>query len=403
LMKLYSKVLCMRNACITIILSFLSCAVCGQNVGIGNTSPQARLHVQAVSSAIYPQLLLEENSADFARLTFKNIIPGRSWSIAALNSNVTSGERFNIYNSSLARDLLTITGGAQVGIDQFNPAAKLHITSAGSAASPQLLIDEASTGYGRINFKNTASAGVWTIGALSSATLANERFNIFNSTLNADVLSLTGNGNVGIGTANPAARLAIAFNSGAQPQLLLTETDNDYARLRFANTVNTTRPWDIGAYTGLIVSNDRFSIFNPASGNVLTLTGDGRVGISTDNPGERLEVSGAIKTSSGVVKTNATGNANMLPVAYGMCDIFGGINGGTGNFTVLRVANGVYELRVTGQTFTFNSHIIILSSWGGGKAARWFGVGAGGEAIIHTGGSGGDPGDAPFSFLVFKN
>ncbi len=75
------------------------------------------------------------------------------------------------------------------------------------------------------------------------------------------------------------------------PQLALTETtDGDFTRLSFYNDqrsfVDPTDPtlWSIAALISDDVSNDRMHFFHRRAGNLLSLTGDGRLGIGTEDP-----------------------------------------------------------------------------------------------------------------------
>ena len=85
--------------------------------------------------------------------------------------------------------------------------------------------------------------------------------------------------NVGIGTNDPKAKLEISENSTWEiPHLLLHENGNDWARLRFDNT-NTSRYWELRGYNSSYVGNDVFVIQNDEAGTLLSIEGNGAVGI----------------------------------------------------------------------------------------------------------------------------
>ncbi|MEL6852677.1 MAG: tail fiber domain-containing protein, partial [Bacteroidota bacterium] len=89
-------------------------------------------------------------------------------------------------------------------------------------------------------------------------------------------------GDVGIGTSSMDGRLHIRHNSNLQdPHLWLDENGNDYARLNFQNNNGSADSsyWSIAAYLASNVQNDRFNIWNGRTGDVMTITGDGEVGI----------------------------------------------------------------------------------------------------------------------------
>ncbi|MEO0469868.1 MAG: tail fiber domain-containing protein [Bacteroidota bacterium] len=87
-------------------------------------------------------------------------------------------------------------------------------------------------------------------------------------------------GDVGIGTSNPDASLEV-FSNGSltDPQLQLHENGNDYARIRMQNN-NGTNYWSIAAYVASNVRNDRLNFWNGTTGDILTLTGDGEMGLN---------------------------------------------------------------------------------------------------------------------------
>lgn len=96
---------------------------------------------------------------------------------------------------------------------------------------------------------------------------------------NAPDVFYTG-GNVGIGTSVPAGELEINANSSlSSPHILLHENGNDYARVNFDNN-NGTNYWTIAAYIASNVRNDRLNFWNGTSGDLLSLTGDGRLGLN---------------------------------------------------------------------------------------------------------------------------
>ena len=86
-------------------------------------------------------------------------------------------------------------------------------------------------------------------------------------------------GNVGIGTSSPDANLNIYANSSlADPHILLQEDGNDYARINLKNN-NGDNYWTIAAYIGSNNKNDRLNFWNGTGGDLLTLTGDGELGL----------------------------------------------------------------------------------------------------------------------------
>lgn len=92
-------------------------------------------------------------------------------------------------------------------------------------------------------------------------------------------------GDVGIGTASPNAPLEIASNSQInEPQLLLTETEDDFVRLTLANDVSD-RFWTIAGLTrGASPDQDRLNFYHSTQGDLLTVSAAGSVGIRNNSP-----------------------------------------------------------------------------------------------------------------------
>lgn len=92
-------------------------------------------------------------------------------------------------------------------------------------------------------------------------------------------MTIKSNGKIGIGSTSPAARLEVKYNSTvSDPTLLLTESENDYARLTFQNTINPNY-WSIAGYANATNSLSKLSFYNNVSGNLMTLSGDGTMNI----------------------------------------------------------------------------------------------------------------------------
>jgi hypothetical protein len=92
---------------------------------------------------------------------------------------------------------------------------------------------------------------------------------------------VTTNGNVGIGTANPTTKLEI--KSGGNADIRITNNnDGNYWELNTTNSGN-------------------FDINREGKGSVLRLKKNGKVGIGTTSPQEKLEVVGNIKVNGNIV------------------------------------------------------------------------------------------------------
>lgn len=185
------------------------------NVGIGTSSPTTRLDVHSNSGDI----MNLNGSASSAYVTFNaannyigyaGIYNGSSSMDFGTGSGNNSG-RVNLVTGSSPR--LTIAANGDVGIGNSNPSgSKLEVRHGSSTINPHLLLTETTaSNYGRISFNNLAHNSSWTIAGLNTATAANDRLNLYHSSA-GDVMSITGNGRVGIGTVNPTERLDVSGN-----------------------------------------------------------------------------------------------------------------------------------------------------------------------------------------------
>jgi len=112
-------------------------------------------------------------------------------------------------------------------------------------------------------------------------------------------------GNVGIGTSNaPDGNLEVYGNSNSNfPQLALTETEDEYARLAFQNTVHNGAAWNVAGTArngGTGGANSNLNFFfknNQGAEDIMTIKGDGRVGIRNDDPQATLDVNGSMNIS----------------------------------------------------------------------------------------------------------
>ncbi len=94
-------------------------------------------------------------------------------------------------------------------------------------------------------------------------------------------------GNVAIGEAFQYARLAVAYDSDpTYPQLQLDETGNDYARMNFTNSSGGF--FTLAAKAAGVNTDARLNIFYYDGGNLMTVRGDGNVGIGNEDPGALL-------------------------------------------------------------------------------------------------------------------
>lgn len=101
------------------------------------------------------------------------------------------------------------------------------------------------------------------------------------------------------------------------PQLLLMEEQNDFARLSFENTIFPGKRWTIAGYTGSTSAFSKMNFwFQDTNGGAdrMTILGNGHVGIGNSNPDEELVIGnnkGAGWSFPAITVGNGTGGAFM--------------------------------------------------------------------------------------------
>ena len=177
-----------------------------------------------------------------------------------------------------------------VGIGTTGPHNKLEIVGPGS--NTDVLNINKGTGVGGILFTFNGvdyPSYIRTFEASSAAGYMSFGVNNAQST-NVEVMRLQGNGNVGIGTANPTAKLQVS--GGA----ILVDTNQGVAFSSTNNQIYTTDGANL--------------VFNTNGGEQMRINGAGDVGIGTASPSQRLVVNNIGATTTASVSTLADlGNA----------------------------------------------------------------------------------------------
>ncbi|MCW5897900.1 MAG: hypothetical protein KIT10_01415 [Flavobacteriales bacterium] len=275
------------------------------NVGVGTQNPTARMDITMNSTIAQPQLRLSEVGDDFGRIAFNNDQTAKFWQIAGLPHENDDIMALNFFHSS-GVNLMSLRGNGNLGIGTVNPVHGLHVVRTTDNATLGLrnLNDNA---VGGVNYYGSGGSlgGVtgWsnngnTIApnSLLHGTFTNNPLTfITNSTERMRILA---NGRVGVGTATPAGHMEVASNSGAgSGQVIITETELDHARLGMRNTT-TPKFWELTALAHATDATANFNVYHSVTGNLLTVRGNGNVGVGTNNPTTKLEVNGYTKLGS---------------------------------------------------------------------------------------------------------
>jgi hypothetical protein len=155
-------------------------------------------------------------------------------------------------------------------------------------------------------------------GISSKRTAGGNQFGIDFYTSYNNRMTITNNGNIGVGTISPTAKLHIVHTSGGitNPQLLLFENSAGYSRLNFMNASGSSY-WAIAGLSSAINSSERLNFFNSGTGDIMSITGNGRVGIGNSNPASTLDVTGNLSKTGNFINTASNygvyGGSNSIP------------------------------------------------------------------------------------------
>jgi len=303
------------------------------NVGIGTTSPGAKLHVLAGSNST-SMLLDHGSSADRTYFGFDG-----TGNYIETNGATTAKQRLRlqVYNSSsLAYTQLFIDGGnnviytsatANVGIGITNPSSKLHVYSSGATSVniqsgggdyAYLQLSTPASGDGYL-IKNTATANS-TVGKSLYLWNTDGPIQFVPSATIGNAVTISTSGHVGIGSASPSSIL----NTSGSNQGITHDDVAGKGYIRFRNSGTTLAlfgvagSWEgstlqdtmIAAETGL---NIRFYTNGSATPKMF-ISSSGDVGIGTTSPGYKLDVNGNARVSGQVV-SNTQFNVAGTPTA----------------------------------------------------------------------------------------
>ena len=214
----------------------------------------------------------------------------------------TSGQTLRHDGTNWVANSVIFNNGANVGIGTASPSGKLTVTGT-SGDVRSVTIDNRE-----IKFRGDGVAHFSIFGPDTGKrylTIQNTGNNYLPGTAGTDLLTITPEGYVGVGTTNPKSILHVAQNDGAA----------DTARApiimsRYWGSDSDTRATAIYNYYNSANANDQLVIgvtggggayTNPAlySNAKMVIQGNGNVGIGTTSPGYNLDVNGMTRVNAG--------------------------------------------------------------------------------------------------------
>jgi len=218
-----------------------------------------------------------------------------------------------------------VSGSNNVGIGTSTPSTKLDVIGTVKIQSsnsnydenlrllPSLSSDYSSIALGAVNGNSGTGTGQWTL--VRYPAMNNFMFSLrYNTT---DYFNVLTNGNVGLGTMNPSSKLSVL---GGLSKLTLTGIDGTFDNLikyghrsDLESQTSYSNRWhgiDATITAGNASDNKlKFRLYAGSSANlepadVMTLVGNGNVGIGIVNPTNKLDVNGTIHSKEVKVDMN---------------------------------------------------------------------------------------------------
>jgi hypothetical protein len=319
------------------------------NVGIGTTSPDAPLMIYRASN---PWLRLN-GGGNFAYIRFddgtsngylfKNTSSDTTNGAlaGAMYTYTDSGKAFQHIHAGTP--LFTILSGGNVGIGTTSPVSKLDVNGTTNFRDSISINKSVATNNWGLTIENTNTGG-WGVsqyfrlyGYNSTPAASFDVLQIVASypgygqadffvksqaqSTATNVMSLLGNGNVGIGTTSPARKLDVSGSAirsfvtagSVEPGFIVDyPSSNGYGA--FFLHVNNTRRWRIGSVGDTNVQ-PALNFWQEGTGSRMIINNRGNVGIGSSSPNYRLDVNGE-SNFNGVIRVgtvavlNEVSNAN---------------------------------------------------------------------------------------------
>ena len=270
----------------------------GKSVGIGDSTPDSLLDVHSSSSAAGIDITSLGTDTD-ATLSFELTDGSASFTVGVDDSD---DDKFKISTTALgANDRFVIDSSGNVGIGTDNPETKLVVQDSDSGANASAtdhanLLVESSGSSGITIGSGSSHMGGLVFGDSNNVEAGYVKYSHINNMMyfgnnNSNSLVIDSNGKIGIGTSIPTGALTVKGSGGISSPATSGSTQTGHiARFYGASPSSATLDIGIGnAGTAWIQATD---VGDLAGSYKMSLNPNGgNVGIGTDNPGYKLQVS----------------------------------------------------------------------------------------------------------------
>ncbi|MFA5886350.1 MAG: hypothetical protein WC863_01065 [Patescibacteria group bacterium] len=272
------------------------------NVGIGTTSPVAKLEVAALSG--YSILAGSQKIGNVALPTAVSDAATKGY----VDSSFAPGGSNSLWNGTSTGNIWNMNS-ANVGIGTTNPTDKLYVSYAGTNYEMAATFrNTATTGsvYNGLKFIQGSTESfhlLTTNGATYLRGIANIPMIFY--TNNAEQVRISETGNVGIGTTNPVTKLHVASTTSFN---ILIANDGGSAVGSYAGVYFKPSGTYSAAGAGGITFEQRetsgnyktrmnFSNYDGGAGTKMVIDGS-NIGVGTTSPSYKLDINGTFKASA---------------------------------------------------------------------------------------------------------
>ena len=252
-------------------------------VGIGTTSPSAKLHVDVSDSGVTPSanaddlfvessgstgITIGSGTGNFGRINFGD---SGDANIGIIQYEHTTNAFAFTTNAS---ERMRITNAGNVGIGTSSPSTNLQIEAN----------DNLTTTF-PVKITNSAGSGFTELGCYAINTSAVDL--VLQAGGNEGLRIDKDNGNVGIGTSSPGTKLEVVGTGVNGIELGQQSDGNDSSRLFFTNNSNVCA---IRSSGGSLKFSTGATINSSSGDDRVTINSSGNVGIGTTSTNARLSV-----------------------------------------------------------------------------------------------------------------